>query len=450
VTLALFVIGLVRPIADLGIGTALVQRLTLNARHVQTAFTCCAILGLLVTAAIAIGAPAAARLAGNPGIVPILRLLAFGFALEGFAVVALSLLRRDLDFKKQFFIDTASSVLGYGGVSIVLALRHYGAWSLAWGALVQTVVASVARVAAARHPVRPGIGIRELKELLRFGIGAAGVSGVNYLALNGDDFVVGRWSGATALGFYNRAYGLMNVPYLYVTSVMSGVLFPAFAQAQTEPARLRRAYLVATRLTASIAGPILVGAAIAAPHLVRTLYGDRWAAVAPPLQILCIAGYFRALYHLGGIVSQSAGRVYSELWRQLVYAALVIGGALLGTRVGLSGVAAGVSVAILYMFVATAHLALQTTMTPWRTYLSVQRTAFVAIAATAAAALAARLLLERSQAGSAAITIVIAAVAFVPWSAGFLWTVGGADMDPLRSRLPGWCRRLSDRLRGAS
>src|SRR4051794_18144747 len=283
VTLALFVIGLVRPIADLGIGTALVQRLTLNARHLQTAFTCCAILGLLVTAAIAIGAPSAARLAGNPGIVPILRLLAFGFALEGFAVVALSLLRRDLDFKKQFFIDTASGVLGYGGVSIVLALRHYGAWSLAWGALVQTVVASVARVAAARHPVRPGIGIRELKELLRFGIGAAGVSGVNYLALNGDDFVVGRWSGATALGFYNRAYGLMNVPYLYVTSVMSGVLFPAFAQAQTEPARLRRAYLVATRLTASIAGPILVGAAIAAPHLVRTLYGDRW----PPSRRRC-------------------------------------------------------------------------------------------------------------------------------------------------------------------
>src|SRR5581483_2781613 len=102
------------------------------------------------------------------------------------------------------------------------------------------------------------------------------------------------------------------------------------------------------------------------------LYGDRWAGVVLPLQILCVAGYFRALYHVGGIVAQSVGRVYSELWRQVGYACLVIVGAFVGSRYGLQGVAVGVGIAILYMFFATGQLALEIIKAPWREYVEVQ------------------------------------------------------------------------------
>ncbi len=92
-----------------------------------------------------------------------------------------------------------------------------------------------------------------------------------------------------------------------------------------------------------VAAPAMTTMAIAAPHFVRGLYGPQWIGVVAPLQVLSFAGYFRALYHLGGITAQSLGRIYGELWRQVVYAALVIGGVLVGSRYGLTGVAIGVS-----------------------------------------------------------------------------------------------------------
>jgi PST family polysaccharide transporter len=120
------------------------------------------------------------------------------------AVVAGGLLRRQLDFKSQFFIEIVSYVLGYGAVTCTLALRGYGVWSLVCGSLVQTLIASCAQLAYVRHSIRPCLARRELEELLHFGLGSAASACVNYVALNADNFVVGRSIGALGLGLYNR------------------------------------------------------------------------------------------------------------------------------------------------------------------------------------------------------------------------------------------------------
>jgi O-antigen/teichoic acid export membrane protein len=216
------------------------------------------------------------------------------------------------------------------------------------------------------------------------------------------------------------------------------VLFPAIAEVQDEPARVRSGYLTMTRLTAMVAAPSMTIVAIVAPHLVRWLYGAQWSGAVVPLQILSIAGYFRALYHLGGIVAQAVGRVYGELWRQLAYAALVVGGTVVGSRQGLPGVAVGVGVAILFMFVATGHLALSATGTPWRLYLRVQLEALVTASVTGAVAFFVRLLLEGLRASNTVITIGVLAAAAVPWSVGMLWTLIDPQFTPLLANGPRW------------
>ena len=443
--LASVVLGLSRPLGELGIGGAVVQREGLTEHHVRSAFTFSVLLGFIVAAAIALVAPLGAVVMREPKVAAVLRVLSVAFAFRGFAVVAEALLRRRLDFKRQFFIETASYVLGYGCVAVTLAFLGYGVWSLVWGGLAQTLTASGAQLAAARHSVRPLLARRELGDLLRFGVGAHISGFVNYLAINGDNFVVGRWIGATSLGLYSRAYTLMNLPYTFAAAAMSSVMFPAYAEVQRDPARLRRGYLVTTQLVAMIAAPATGTMAIVAPHLVPTLFGHQWTAVAAPLQILCVAGYFRALYHLGGAVAQSVGRVYSEMWRQAGYAALVIGGTMWGSRYGLSAVAAGVDVAILYMFVATGQLALSISNTSWREYLQVQVGAIIAAAMTCSVALFVRLALE-AHTSSFVVTFAVLAAAAVPWSLAVLWTLAEPDFEPLREQLPKTCLRLIDAL----
>ena len=448
VGLAFVVLGLAQPLGDLGLGSAVVQRTQLTDRHVRTAFTFSALMGLVVAVALVMVAPLGAAVMRDANVTPVLRVLSVGFAIRGTAVVAEALLRRHLDFRRHVLIETASYVLGYGGVGVSLALLGHGVWSLVWGGLVQALLSSVAQLAVVRHPVRPLLTVRELTELLSFGVGATLSSCVNYVARNGDYFVVGRSMGAASLGLYSRAYGLMNLPHTYAANVMSRVMFPAFAQVQGERVRLLRAYLLLTELTAMVAAPSMVTLAIVAPHFVRSLYGPQWNGVVVPLQILCMAGYFRALYHLGGVLAQSVGHVYGELRCEVIYAGLVIAGTLAGSSYGLSGVAVGVGTAILYMFVACGNLALRATGATWGTYLQVQRGALVTAGVTGGVALLTRLPLEAGRASSAVITFAVLAAAAIPWSVGILRTLGRQDFEPLRACLPRSGARLVEALCG--
>ena len=445
--LAYVAFGLAQSIADLGLGSAIARHAVVTDRHVRSAFTCSVIGGLSIAAVIVAAAPLGAAAMHDATVTPVLRFLSLGVALRGTAVVADALMRRHLEFRRAFFIEATSYALGFGGVAVTLAWHGYGVWSLVLGSLVQTLIVSAAQIAAVRHPMRPLLARRELGDLLGFGFPAAASGCVNYLALNGDYFVVGRLMGAVNLGLYSRAYGLMNLPQTYAAAVMSSVMFPAIAQVQREPARARSGYLMVTRLTAIVAAPAMATMVMIAPHLVRFLYGPQWSGAVLPLQILSIAGYFRALYHLGGVVARALGRVYGELWRQLAYAAFVIGATLVGSRHGLPGVAIGVGVAILFMFVATAHLAMNATGTSWRAYMGVQRDALVTASITGGVALAVRILLERSRASNTVITIAVLAAAALPWSVGILRTLGEPGLEPLQASLPDSIRRLVAALR---
>jgi PST family polysaccharide transporter len=442
VTLALVVLGLVQPLADLGLANAVVQRKSLTDRHVRTAFTFSTVVGTGIAALILVGARWLAELLGNPAMAPVVRLLALAIALRGLATVAGALLRRQLDFRRQFLIDGVSYLLGFGAVATTMATLGYGAWSLAWGALVQAAVASVSQLASARHVCRPLLALRELGDLLRFGLVNAVSGSANYVALNGGNVVVGRWLGAASLGLYERAYFLMNLPYTCVANVCSGVMFPALSRAQGDPAALRRAFLVVTQLTAMIAAPAMATMAVAAPHLVPALYGPQWTRAVLPLQILCGVGYFRALYHLGGIVAQSAGYVYGELWRQIVYAVLVLSGSLVGMKFGIAGVALGVAVAIVYMFIASGQLAIAVTQSTWREYLRVQVGAVFTACVTFGIAFGARVALVGFAIPDGLVALGILVAASLPWGAAVLWNLSDPEWAPLRSHLPAWSIRV--------
>jgi teichuronic acid exporter len=392
VALAMVVLGIVKPVSDLGLGSALVQRATPTERQVRAAFAWCAASGVVLTLVLAVCAPLAARIAGDARVAPVVGILSLTLAFRGFGVVAEAMLARRLDFRWLSIIESGSALVGYGMVAIALALSGYGAWSLAWGTVLQSALAAAAALIVVRHSVVPLFARSEIGELLPFGLATALSGWVNYVALNGDNFVVGRWIGTASLGLYGRAYALMSLPFNYTAGVISAVLFPAFAHVQDDPARLRRGFLEASRITGFAAGPAMAVLAIGAPHLVPAIYGSQWSGVVPPLQILCLAGYFRALYHLGGVVIRSSGRAYTELTLQALYATIVVAGSLVGARYGLRGVAVAVVAAIVLMFVATTRVALRTCDATWSDYLRAQRAPLAATGMTLVFALLARAL----------------------------------------------------------
>jgi teichuronic acid exporter len=414
VALAYIVIGFAGMFAELGLGPAVVQRHPLTTSHVRVSFTTASIAGLAIAGLFVALAPMLGLLARQDQLTDVLRATALLFVFAGLGTTARALLQRSLSFKILFLADSGSFAVGYAGVSITLALLGYGVWSLVLGALAQSLLGCVLLLAAVRHPCRPLLARAPLRELLGSGLGFTLNAAVNYLARTGDAFIVGRWLGAHSLGLYSRAYKLMQLPLADIGGVVYGVLFPAFAEIQRDPARVQRAYLLSVQFSTMISIPVMVGMIVAAPHLIIGLYGLRWAGATLPLQILCAAGLFRTISYLSCSVAQATGHVYAEMRRQIAFAFLVIGGSLLGIRYGIAGVAVGIVIATAAMYLLMVHLAISLVRCSWRDFFQAHFAGLALGGVAAATALAVRFTMEQQGAGSlwiaAAITVSCAAV----------------------------------------
>lgn len=414
VALALLVVGFAQMVVDLGLGPAIVQREVLSERHLRVSFTISSIIGASAAVLLVAGAPLVATLLRNEAVTPVLRVQALLFLLAGLGSTGRALLERRLDFRGLFYVDVAGYLGGYGPVAVTLALLGYGVWSLVFASLAQGLIAAGVSLFLGRHPLRPLLPRQEVKELMNFGMGVLLNRTVVYASYNGDNFVVGRWLGPYSLGLYSRAFQLMMLPLYHLQSVTWNVLFASYSRLQSDRTRAAAAYLKGVQLTGMVVAPVMAGMFVAGPHLVVGLYGERWIGATAALQVLCLAGLPRSIYGAIGALTHAFGEVYAEFRRQAVYAVLVVAGALVGSRWGITGVAIGAALAVIYMYVAMAQLGMKITGCRWGEFLRAQLPGVLLGGWVAAAGAATRLALETAGFGSGtilALVIVVSAVA---------------------------------------
>ena len=368
VSAAVIVITLSTIVSQLGLGPALVQRPELERRHIDTAFSTSVFLGLGLGAIIWLGAPLAASFFHVGGVEPVLRVLAWLFPLQGLATVAESLMRRELRFRWLANLDVISYGLGYGAVGIALALLGWGVWALVGAQLAQNVVKTAVLLSGQPPRLRSLPERKAFRELMYFGSGFTVAKIANQIALQGDYLVVGRFLGPTALGYYGRAYGLMAAPASGFGTILDLVLFPAMARVQANAERLAAAYRRGVALIALVVLPISVALVLLAPEVIAVVLGPRWTSVIAPFQILAVGMLFRTSSKMGDSLTRATGAVFRRAWRQGLYAALVVGGAVVGKQWGIAGVAWGVLLALTVNFLTMAQLSLSEAKMTWSSY----------------------------------------------------------------------------------
>src|SRR2546428_10592834 len=146
----------------------------------------------------------------------------------------------------------------------------------------------------------------------------------------------------------------MAMPAILVGQVLDDVLFPAMAQVQTERERVGTPYRRCVAAVALFALPLSALVLILAPDIVYVLLGPKWGDVVLPFRILAIGTLFRTSYKVSDSLTRALGAVYRRAWREWTYAALVIGGAIIGQHWGLPGRAAAVLFALLANYLLTA------------------------------------------------------------------------------------------------
>ncbi|MFH0911556.1 MAG: lipopolysaccharide biosynthesis protein [Planctomycetota bacterium] len=365
VNAALVVIGFSAIFSQCGIGLALIQRKELRREHVETAFSFTVLAGAAFAAGVYIFRGPLAGFFKMEGLPPVIGWLSLLLFMNGLASVPDALLQRSLRFRTLAMVHVSSIFFGYGLCGIGGALAGWGMRALILAEAAQAGLRVLLLLLIQPHARAFRMEGRAFRELFRFGGGMTLVSLPNYIAQQGDYFVTGRWLGAGDLGLYSRAYQFMVLPATFFAGAAEKVLFPTMSRVQEESTRLSIAYRRGEALLAILALPGSVIASILAPELIQVLLGPGWSGAVVPFRILALGMFFRMAYKLGYTVARAKGDVYGIFWRQVVYAILVVGGALWGQRYGLAGVAWAVLIALAGQFFLSMQQAVRLANIRW-------------------------------------------------------------------------------------
>jgi PST family polysaccharide transporter len=338
VSFAMVLIGGLSLVQDLGATAALVHNRERPERLAGTALTLNLVAASLLFGALALLAPLI-NLGGQPGeATNVARALGVGILISAAGQVQVALVIRDLAFGRKLFLDIAPLAVS-GATSISLALMGFGAWSLVWGYLARTITSTALLWGLASLRPLPRFDRAVVKELLSYGGHISIGTLVGFLAANGDNAIVGHQLGPSELGLYAVAFTIGSLPAVLVSVPASAPLFSAYCRLREDPVALRNTFRDTLSVVSAAATGIAVMLVIAAPGLVPTLLGEKWAGVIFPLQIIAVYGVAYALKQPYSALVKAMGRPDLD-WKMGLFALVVLVPSMVfGTRFGIAGVA---------------------------------------------------------------------------------------------------------------
>jgi O-antigen/teichoic acid export membrane protein len=374
-------------LAGNAVAAVLVRRRELDEDDRSTVFWTCVVLGSCASGAgIALSWPAAAFY-GRPQVQPLFAAVSLVFFVSSLGQAQSALLVRELNFRALELRSMAGALAG-AGLAIGLAAAGFGPWALVAQPLGTIGLAVVLLWVLSQWRPSFRFSARSFRELRRFGRDVSGTLVLFQLNQNTDNVLVGRFLGAQALGAYALAYNVILVPFSRLASPLHDVLYPVFARLQDDPVRLRSVWLRAMRLLAAVAVPAMLGLVVVAPDLVDVVFGRRWHAAAPVMQILAWVGALYVVQGLNSVLLQALGCTRLLFRYALLSFAVGLGSFVLGLQWGIVGVAGCFAVAMTVIgptyMTLTARAAGATGRHVWTALAGVVRAALVAAAGAGA------------------------------------------------------------------
>jgi PST family polysaccharide transporter len=369
VAAAQIIFAIAETFVDFGIGVGLLQIKALDVRTERSAMTIVLASTTGIAAVVALAAGPLADFLGIAEVEAVLPWIALVFLFQGATGPPVQLMFREGRFRQVSTAQLVSGVIGQAAVSIVLALMGWGYWSLVAGMVAYAVLQLA--VTFWMRPVWPTLrpDWAKLRPIVHFGAGVLAAMLLGKIARRADNWVAGRFLGAAALGFYSRAYSLMDLANQLPGVVMTRVMIPHFARHSHSGDRremaVRQFYLTHVA-AAALTLPMSLASVLLAPEIIAILLGPGWEPAGPVLGILGAGIYFRLAYKVSGVVVLGYGRSWRSAFQATIYAILVVGGSLFAYRYGLEGIAWAVLIALAWQFWAQTAVALDSTGGSWR------------------------------------------------------------------------------------
>lgn len=300
VAMAMVFVAAADALAAFGLDWALIRQPALEKRHLDTAWTIKAGVGLFSFLLLAALSPLIADFYKEPRIQSMVIVLGLTLLIGSLENPGIVMFRRNMNFTKEFMVRTGSKIASaIIGIAAAIYLRSY--WALLIGSFTGRAVATLMSYMMHSHRPRPTLSARQ--DLLSFSIWLWFSNILSFLRGRTVQLILGKVAGPRDLGLFSVASEFSQLAASELAAPINRALFSAYVTEGTSANAVAAAYTKATPVIWLFTLPIVVGAGLAAPQIIALALGPQWGQAAELLRILAVAEVF-------GLVSAGAAQIF--------------------------------------------------------------------------------------------------------------------------------------------
>lgn len=281
-TIIIAIVELVGLIYSSVLEDPLVRLQRLEDKHISTAFWAAVLVSLLSIVLISV---AVFFYTTDPMLRWMTALASLKILFTMMARVYVAQMRRSGNFKMLASRTLLGKVVG-GVAGIAVALWGLGAWAVIAQALIMEFVSIIVLMRADPRRIAFYIDGPFLRELLRAGTPVAINALSSQTLQRGVNVVLGMTAGANAVGMFNMAMRIIDLPRTAIYNGLLSYALPAFSRRSSEPVRLLGIIGDSTVVSSFLLTPLFLGIALTASDLILLIFGAKWAEAIPLLQVL--------------------------------------------------------------------------------------------------------------------------------------------------------------------
>lgn len=274
---------------DGGFASALIQKKRPTQEDYSTIFYWNLGMAALMYAILFISAPAISRFYDIPILSDVLRVQGIILFIYGFNIVQRNQLKKKLNFKVLSIVTIITSIIALS-VTIFMAYKGFGVWALVAQHLITAAIPAIVFWFFIKWRPILVFSWKSFKELFSFGVYMFLTHILNNFSSKIQGLLIGKFYSPATMGYYSKAQSTEHLASSSISSIMTQVTYPLYAEAQDNKEMLGNMIKRITMTISYITFPMLFILLLLAKPIFILLYSERWLASIPYFQALCIAG----------------------------------------------------------------------------------------------------------------------------------------------------------------
>jgi len=323
-----------------GFGSALIRKSDCSQTDYSTVFLFNLGAGLFFFLLLFILAQPISNFFNEPQLTSIVRVLSFVLIIDSLSIVQRTILTKNIDFRLQAKISVISGLFA-GSISILMAFRGWGVWSLVAKTLIQRAVTTLLLWLWNRWKPSFVFSTESFRQLFGFGSRLLASGLIDTLYRNIYYLIIGKFFSSADLGYYTRAERFKALPSETISNVVLKVSYPVLSNIGNDSVSLKAAYVRLIKSTMLITFVLMIGLAAIAKPMTVILIGEKWLPSVVYLQMLCFVGMLYPLQSLNLNILLVHGRSDLGLKLEIIKKAfaipVIVAGIILGIKIMIAG-----------------------------------------------------------------------------------------------------------------